>query len=103
MPQLNEEQIKDGLTRLTEWEWDPEQVLVRRTVRLPDFLTSVALVNEIAQAAEQADHHPDIDIRYNTVHLTLSTHSEGAVTDKDMALAARIDELVAATTETPPD
>ncbi|MBR8745421.1 4a-hydroxytetrahydrobiopterin dehydratase [Nocardiopsis sp. MG754419] len=97
MVHLSEDQIHEGLTRLTDWEWDPEAVLIRRTVRLADFLGAIALVNEVAQAAEQVDHHPDIDIRYTTVHLTLSTHSEGAVTEHDMALAARIDELVAAT------
>ncbi|WP_017586587.1 4a-hydroxytetrahydrobiopterin dehydratase [Nocardiopsis ganjiahuensis] len=94
---LSEEQIREGLGRLEGWEWDPEGPLVHRTVRLADFLAAVALVNEVAQAAEQAGHHPDIDIRYNTVRFALTTHSEGAVTDKDMALAARVDELVAAT------
>lgn len=98
MVHLSDEQIREGLERLTDWEWDSEAVLVQRTVRLPDFLSAIALVDEVAQAAEQVDHHPDIDIRYNKVRLALSTHSEGAVTDKDMALAARIDELVAATT-----
>ncbi|NKZ02008.1 4a-hydroxytetrahydrobiopterin dehydratase [Nocardiopsis alborubida] len=91
---LTEEQIRDGLTRLTDWELDPAVPAIRRTVRLPDFPAAIALVNEIAQAAEQVDHHPDIDIRYDTLHLALSTHSEGAVTDKDMSLAARVDELV---------
>lgn len=91
---LTDEQIQDGLTRLTEWTRDPEQPVIRRTIGLPGFPDAITLVNDIAQAAEQADHHPDIDIRYNTVHLALSTHSEGALTDKDMALAARIDELV---------
>ncbi|NYH55099.1 MULTISPECIES: 4a-hydroxytetrahydrobiopterin dehydratase [Nocardiopsis] len=91
---LTEDQVRDGLARLTDWELDPDTPAIRRTVRLPDFSAAIALVNEIAQAAEQADHHPDIDIRYNTLHLALSTHSEGAVTDKDMALAARVDELV---------
>ncbi|WP_159940215.1 MULTISPECIES: 4a-hydroxytetrahydrobiopterin dehydratase [unclassified Nocardiopsis] len=91
---LTEDQIREGLTRLTGWELDPEGPAIRRTVRLSGFPAAIALVNEIAQAAEQADHHPDIDIRYDTVHLALSTHSEGAVTDRDMALAARVDELV---------
>ncbi|MFD6952119.1 pterin-4-alpha-carbinolamine dehydratase [Nocardiopsis sp. TSRI0078] len=91
---LTEDQVRDGLARLTDWELDPDVPAIHRTVRLPDFAAAIALVNEIAQAAEQADHHPDIDIRYNTLHLALSTHSEGAVTDKDMALAARVDELV---------
>ncbi|PDP89660.1 4a-hydroxytetrahydrobiopterin dehydratase [Glycomyces fuscus] len=91
---LTEDQIRDGLARLTDWELDPAAPAISRTVRLPDFPAAIALVNEIAQAAEQVDHHPDIDIRYNTLHLTLSTHSEGAVTERDMSLAARLDELV---------
>ncbi|SHI46318.1 4a-hydroxytetrahydrobiopterin dehydratase [Nocardiopsis flavescens] len=91
---LTEEQIRDGLTRLDGWELDPEGPVLRRTLRLVGFPEAVSLVNTVAQAAEQAGHHPDIDIRYDTVHLALATHSEGAVTEKDMALAARIDELV---------
>lgn len=90
---LTDEQIQDGLTRLTDWARDSERPVIRRTIELSGFSDAITLVNNIAQAAEQADHHPDIDIRYNTVHLALSTHSEGALTEKDMALAARIDEL----------
>ena len=90
---LTDDQIQDGLTRLTDWTRDSERPVIRRTIELPGFSDAISLVNDIAQAAEQADHHPDIDIRYNTVHLALSTHSEGALTEKDMALAARIDEL----------
>lgn len=90
---LTDEQIQDGLTRLTDWARDSDRPVIRRTIELSGFSDAITLVNNIAQAAEQADHHPDIDIRYNTVHLALSTHSEGALTEKDMALAARIDEL----------
>lgn len=92
--QLTDTQINDGLGRLQGWERDSSNPVIRRTVRLPDFTQAIALVNDIAQAAEQADHHPDIDIRYNKVYLALSTHSEGALTEKDLSLAARIDELV---------
>ena len=51
----------------------------------------MAFVNKVAQAAKAADHHPDIEINYNRVKLTLSTHSEGGLTDKDFALARSID------------
>ncbi|WP_116247071.1 4a-hydroxytetrahydrobiopterin dehydratase [Nocardiopsis sp. FIRDI 009] len=91
---LTDEQIREGLDRLTDWEWDPDAPNIHRTVRLHDFVAAMAFVNEIAQAAEQAGHHPDIDIRYNRVHLSLCTHAVGALTENDMALAARIDELV---------
>ena len=91
---LSDAQIEDGLARLQDWRREGSEPVIRRTVRLPGFTDAVALVDDIAQVAEQVDHHPDIDIRYNKVHLALSTHSEGALTDKDIALAARIDELV---------
>ena len=63
-------------------------------MRLADFRAAVAFVNALADAAEEANHHPDILVRYNTVDLTLSTHSAGGLTEKDFALAARINELV---------
>ncbi|WP_017543385.1 4a-hydroxytetrahydrobiopterin dehydratase [Nocardiopsis prasina] len=97
MAVLSEEEIRDGLGRLVGWEWDTEGAAIRRSVRLVGFLEAVSLVNEVAQAAEQAGHHPDIDIRYDTVSLALSTHDEGGVTEKDMALAARVNELVEGT------
>ena len=56
----------------------------------PDFPTAIALVDAVAVAAEEADHHPDIDIRWRDVLFVLSTHSEGGVTGKDVALAERI-------------
>ncbi|MEU3019943.1 MULTISPECIES: 4a-hydroxytetrahydrobiopterin dehydratase [unclassified Nocardiopsis] len=94
MARLNDDEIRDGLEHLEDWEWDAEGGLIHRTVRLVGFLEAVSLVNEVAQAAEQAGHHPDIDIRYATVRLALSTHDEGGLTERDMALAARLDDLV---------
>ncbi|KOX07909.1 4a-hydroxytetrahydrobiopterin dehydratase [Nocardiopsis sp. NRRL B-16309] len=91
---LTDDQIREGITRLTDWHWDPDQPDIHRTVRLPDFVAAIDLVNTIAQAAEQVGHHPDIDIRYNKVRLSLTTHAVGAITENDMSLAARIDELV---------
>lgn len=58
-----------------------------------DFADSLAYVNAVGTLAEDADHHPDIDIRWNTVTLRLTTHSAGGITDKDLALAAGIDAL----------
>jgi 4a-hydroxytetrahydrobiopterin dehydratase len=59
-----------------------------------DFKGSVAFVNEILPLAEAANHHPDVEINWKDVTVTLSTHSEGGVTDKDFALAREIDALV---------
>jgi 4a-hydroxytetrahydrobiopterin dehydratase len=74
--------------------WSGDESAIRREVRAPTFLAGIALVDAVARAAEAADHHPDIDIRWRTVTFTLSTHSAGGVTAKDLALAATIDGLV---------
>jgi 4a-hydroxytetrahydrobiopterin dehydratase len=66
---------------------------LRTTVTLHDFAAALAFVNAVGAAAEAANHHPDIDIRWNTVHLVLSTHSAGGLTLLDLALAAAIDRL----------
>ena len=60
---------------------------------LHDFAAALAFVNAVGAAAEAANHHPDIDIRWNKVHLVLSTHSAGGLTVLDIALAAAIDRL----------
>ena len=61
---------------------------------IPDFVAALDLVNQIGHEAEQRNHHPDIDIRWNTVTLVLSTHSEGGLTHKDLELARQINELM---------
>ena len=64
---------------------------ITRTYALPSFRAAIAFVNYVAELAEAAGHHPDIDIRYSKVTLTLSTHDAGGLTEKDLELAARID------------
>jgi 4a-hydroxytetrahydrobiopterin dehydratase len=66
-----------------------------RSVKSDTFLDGIRLVATVAQLAESMNHHPDIDIRWRTVHFTISTHSEGGVTDLDMDLAGRIDTAAA--------
>ena len=69
-----------------------------RDLKLEDFAAAIALVNRVADAAEAANHHPDILVHgWNGLRITLSTHSEGGVTEADLALAATIDALVAET------
>jgi 4a-hydroxytetrahydrobiopterin dehydratase len=63
------------------------------TVELHDFADALAFVNKVGAAAEAANHHPDIDIRWNKVHLVLTTHDSGGLTVLDLALAAAIDRL----------
>jgi 4a-hydroxytetrahydrobiopterin dehydratase len=76
----------------TEWRQEGEELV--RDLKFKDFAEAMAFVNRVAGLAEEANHHPDILVHgWNRVRLTLSTHSEGRVTDADHTLAARIDEL----------
>lgn len=82
-------QVKDALKKVPGWELKDGQIT--RLYELPDFRTALGFVNRVGELAEASDHHPDIDIRYRKVRLTLSTHSAGGLTDKDFSLASRID------------
>jgi len=74
--------------------WIESNDALTRTIQRADFVEALALVLEIAKLAEAANHHPDIDIRYRTIHLSLSTHSAGnKVTAKDFDLAKKINNL----------
>src|SRR3954468_331281 len=86
--------VASGLAGLTGWSGDT--TAIRRTVEAPSFPAAIRLVADVAQAAEDAGHHPDIDIRWRNVTFVLSTHSAGGVTALDLALARRIDELAEA-------
>jgi 4a-hydroxytetrahydrobiopterin dehydratase len=90
---LDDDGVRTALSELAGWEGDTSAI--RRTVQAPDFLTGVRVVDAVAQAAEEADHHPDIDIRWRKVTFALSTHSAGGVTGKDVDLARRIDAIAA--------
>lgn len=92
MAVLTNEQVDAALGDLTGWE--RVDGTLRRSVKFPAFLEGVDAVRRVAERAEAADHHPDIDIRWRTVTFTLVTHSEGGITDKDVALAAEINAAV---------
>ena len=82
--------------RIGDGPWRLEGGALVRDLQLADFAAAIALVNRVAAAAEAANHHPDILVHgWNGLRLTLSTHSEGGVTEADLALAATIDALVA--------
>ena len=75
-------------------EWREEDGALVRDLEFKDFAGAMAFVNEVAEAAEEANHHPDILVHgWNKVRLTLSTHSAGEITENDHALAATIDAL----------
>lgn len=77
--------------------WEPSEQGLQRTFVFTDFAEALGFVVETGRLAETADHHPDIDIRWNKVHLALITHSEGRVTEKDHQLATAINNLSTAT------
>ena len=74
--------------------WSREGNEITRTFVFKNFSESMGFTNRTALASEKADHHPDIDIRWNKVTLTLSTHSEGGLTAKDLDLADVFDHLL---------
>jgi 4a-hydroxytetrahydrobiopterin dehydratase len=88
---LSDAALAEALAGLPEWSGDVQGIA--RAVKAPTFLAGIRLVDAVADAAEAADHHPDIDIRWRTVTFRLATHSAGGVTAKDLALARQIDEL----------
>lgn len=92
MTRLDDEARTDFLAAHPAWSLDGETIA--RTFVFTDFNEAMGFVNRVALAAEVADHHPDIDIRWNKVTLVLSTHSENALTTKDLALATAIDGFV---------
>lgn len=75
-------------------QWTRTKGEIRRTFTFKNFAEALAFVNRVAELAEKANHHPDIDIRWNKVALALSTHSEGGLTTADFALASEIDATV---------
>jgi 4a-hydroxytetrahydrobiopterin dehydratase len=74
-------------------EWTVDGETLSRTFVFDDFVAAMGFVTSVALAAERADHHPDIDIRWNKVTIGLSTHSAGALTDKDTSLAVEIERF----------
>lgn len=89
MALLDDTEIRAGLDALDGWTREGD--VIRKTYTLDSFAEAIAFVNRIAELAERADHHPDIDIRYDRVACTLSTHSEGGLTRKDFDLARQLD------------
>lgn len=92
---LSDDEVRRRVLELEGWEYDGTD-LVRLLVR-SSFRDAIDFVNRVADLADAADHHPNIDIRYDAVRLTLHTHSEKGVTEKDFALAKEIDRAASGT------
>ena len=92
MPRLTQDQIVKNLTDLADWS--QEENHISKIFQFKDFAEALAFVNKIGAEAEMLDHHPDIFIHsWNKVKITLSTHSEGGITEKDFQLAEKIERL----------
>jgi 4a-hydroxytetrahydrobiopterin dehydratase len=92
MPALSTQQAESLLTNLPGWQIDAGELV--RTFKFEDFRAALRFVNQVGDLAEEAGHHPDIDIRYNKVRLALLTHDAGGLTNKDFDLASMADKLV---------
>ena len=91
MNALSPEQANTLLATLPAWQIEAGELV--RTFKFDDFLAAIRFVNGVAELAEQAGHHPDIDIRYNRVRLALISHDAGGLTVKDFDLAAQVQNL----------
>ena len=91
MPVLTDAEIQQALGSLQGWQRNG--TAIQRVFRFPDFKAAMRFVNKVADAAEQANHHPDIDIRYNTVTMALVSHDSGGITERDVRMAAVIDKV----------
>ena len=91
MALLDEDGIRTRLGELEGWERAGEAI--RKQFKLDDFVGSVDFVNRLVAPAEEMNHHPDLEISWNRVTVTLSTHSEGGLTEADFELARQIDAL----------
>lgn len=89
---MSDSALDAALEGLPHWQRSGDNIV--RTVESASFPDAIALLQEVAAAAEESDHHPDIDVRWRKVTYTLSTHSAGGITELDVALARIIDELV---------
>lgn len=94
MAKLSETEIEQRLARVPAWSLCEGARAIEREWKLEDFQAAIAFVQRVAELAEQAGHHPDILVHgWNKVRLTLSTHSEGGLTDADFALAQSLESL----------
>ena len=89
---LSDGEIEQACARLSGWTREGEQIV--KWYELASFRDAITFVSSIADAAEAADHHPDLDIRYRRVRVALSTHDAGGITRKDIDLAKEIEAAV---------
>jgi 4a-hydroxytetrahydrobiopterin dehydratase len=91
MSVLSAEKIAESLRALPHWKLEGKEMV--RRYEFADFVAAMAFVNRVAEKAEAAGHHPDIDIRYNKVRLALISHDQGGLTSRDVKMAGELDSL----------
>jgi len=91
MPVLSVNEVQQALGSLPGWQRKGDAI--QRVFEFSDFKAAMQFVNKIAEAAEAANHHPDIDIRYNKVTMALVSHDSGGVTERDVRMAQRINQI----------
>ncbi len=91
VPKLSDIEIQRALGTLNGWTRRGESLV--KTYAFPSFMAGITFVDRVAVAAEKMDHHPDLDIRYTKVSVTLSTHSAGGISGNDVALARQMEKL----------
>jgi len=91
MPAFTTKEINEQLQARPDWA--KQGKTIGRSFQFAGFPDSIEFVRHVARKAQKANHHPDIDIRFDKVTLALSTHDEGGITEKDFALAAQADEI----------
>jgi 4a-hydroxytetrahydrobiopterin dehydratase len=92
MPALTTKQLSVHLKTAPNWSKRAQTIV--RTFQFEGFLNGIDFVNRIARKAQENNHHPDIDVRFNKVTLKLTTHDEGGITEKDFSLARQCDEIL---------
>jgi 4a-hydroxytetrahydrobiopterin dehydratase len=92
MPRLTAEQIGQGLQQLQGWEHREGEI--RKRFSFKNYYQTMAFVNAVAWIAHAEDHHPDLEVSYNTCTVRYSTHAIGGVSDNDLICAAKVDRLL---------
>ena len=93
MAVLNQNEINEKLSKVNGWKFENNQI--GKEFELKDFKSALVFVNKVGAEAESLDHHPDILMHsWNKVKISISTHSEGGVTEKDFKLAANIERII---------
>ena len=88
---LTPEIVQESLRSLSQWKLEGKEIV--RHYNFPDFASAMVFVNKVAEKAESAGHHPDIDIRYNKVRLALVSHDQGGLTQRDIKMAQALNSL----------